>query len=918
MEDSRDLHALPEDPDSSPVSSNGMELETPSQVFKNPTRQFTERYWLALIVTALLFIISYYLLNFGLDKQGLFVNQINVIGKQNVLSQEIAKKVLILENCDQLKYCERQINSLEKRLNTFNRSQSILLRGDSVLRARGLDNGRLDTLLSRNKTYSQPIVDASRSLIQLKKEEMKARKRSRLEAQLHRQINLNISKMLKRERELTDNLSKMSEEYNQEAQAYIRRLKLYQRLVLGFGALVLLLEAIFLFPPIIRKIRSYLYDLEEAHDDARERNREISVAYHQLKVVEKVTRLNAEALKKTNRDLLKTRDELTFAHQELQDKNTKLEETYNVMHINEQLEAARFLDTAVNHFTNVMRWQTSQSIFSWSDHFLSEFVPYVNGLQAVLYVHDAEKKTLYLTGNYATGNEDLIEKAEVKLGENLVGQVAKSMNPINLEVSDEDAGLLRSLSGTEEIYPKCLIVLPLSYNNEIAGVLEMTAAQPLEKRYIELLDRISENIGAHLSTLLDQKRINQLFADSQLTQKRLRKSVRKIKDNEERFRKLSEVTQEGILFLDGNQIKDANTVLIKMMGYDAPRELIGKHYVDLIAHKYRFEIIDKKMLEDGLAHETVAVRKDGKTFPVEIQSREATYDRELMKVISIRDITEKKRTQKQLEEANRIASLVTELEKKNKDITSSIEYAQRIQQAILPHHELIQEGFEEHFVLYLPKDIVSGDFYWYAHKGDYSLIAAVDCTGHGVPGAFMSIIGYSNLNKIVLEQGITEPGLILENLDKEVTEVLKQKQNGSKSRDGMDLALCAYHRKTQKLQFAGAYRPLYLIRNKQMQEFKGSSFPIGGTFRYRNKKTFTNHEVQLQKGDTLYLFSDGFPDQFGGVDNRKFMTKKFKKLLLNIWEKPLAEQQAQLMHAFQSWKGDYKQMDDILIIGLKI
>ncbi len=883
---------------------------------KSPTRQFRERYWAALIITGILFYLSYLLLMGTLDKQADFVSQVNTIVKQNTISQEIAKQVLLLRNCED-RYCQRQIRTLKRKLIQLAQSEKLLLKGNAVLKSQGMHNTKLDSLIAENQKYGDRILNASQSITQLKNKQLTSKTQGLASPGANNLIIIHITNIINLEDKLANNLRKMASLYNQEAQEYIRRVKLYQRIVLVIAIIVLALEAFFLFPNIVQKIKEYTQNIENAHRDTQEKNEQITEAYQQLKIIEEVTRLNAEALKKSNINLRKTQEKLTLTYEELKAKNRELEETSDVMHINAQLEAARFFDASMNHFSEVMRWKTNQNLYSWTENFLSELVPYVGGLQAAMYVYDLEKEKLFITGGYAIDQHTLMEKAEVEMGAGLVGQVAKSLRPIYLQELNGSAETYRTQTGTEAIQPEAVFVLPCLYNEQIAGVLEITTAHALEEKHVELLKKMNESIGSHLSTLQDQKRISQLLADSRMAQKELRKSLLRIRDNEERFRKLSEVTQEGILFMQDHLVKDANSVLVNMMGYDSIKELWDKHYINLIAPKYRFEIEDKKMLSDGLAHETQALKKSGETFPIEIQSREVKYNNEWMSVISIRDITEKKRTQKQLEEANRIARLVTELEKKNKDITSSIEYAQRIQEAILPSDRLMGKGFLEHFVLYIPKDIVSGDFYWFAEKNEHALIAAVDCTGHGVPGAFMSIIGYSNLNKIVIEQGFTDPADILTKLDQEVTNSLKQQEGGSQSRDGMDLALCSLNIYEKRLRFAGAYRPLYLIREGEFIEHKGNSFPIGGNFKYKKKKVFQSHEMKLQEGDTLYIFSDGFPDQFGGPKNRKYMSKNFKKLLASIEDQPMAKQKEILRQEFLDWKGDYKQMDDILIIGLR-
>ncbi len=253
-----------------------------------------------------------------------------------------------------------------------------------------------------------------------------------------------------------------------------------------------------------------------------------------------------------------------------------------------------------------------------------------------------------------------------------------------------------------------------------------------------------------------------------------------------------------------------------------------------------------------------------------------------------------------------------ELAQKNKDITDSIQYAKRIQTAILPP----DVPFKDTFVLFKPKDIVSGDFYWLLEIDGKELIAAVDCTGHGVPGAFMSIIGHNMLNKIVKEYGIIKPSEILKQLDIEVSKTLHQKDESVTIRDGMDMTLIAYHKDKNLLEFAGAYNPIYLIRNGELIETKGDRFAIGRSEAFKDKD-FTNHEIHIQKGDAIYLFSDGYADQFGGESGKKFKIQPMKELILNIQEKTMEQQHSILESTLEAWRGDIEQIDDVLIIGRK-
>ena len=253
-----------------------------------------------------------------------------------------------------------------------------------------------------------------------------------------------------------------------------------------------------------------------------------------------------------------------------------------------------------------------------------------------------------------------------------------------------------------------------------------------------------------------------------------------------------------------------------------------------------------------------------------------------------------------------------EIEEKNRDITASIRYAERIQRAMLPR----EDTFHETFVLFMPKDIVSGDFYWMYDNGDHQFIATCDCTGHGVPGAFMSIIGHNSLNKVVREYGITRPSAILDQLNTEVLKALMQR-NEETINDGMDMALVAFDKKKFTLDFAGAYNPLYVVREGEVFSYKGDRFPIGMTA-IGDKKSFTNQNVEIKSGDMIYMCSDGYADQFGSSEVKKYKSGNVKKLLSDIYQLPVAEQRERLKTEILAWKGDLEQVDDILFIGSKI
>ncbi len=255
---------------------------------------------------------------------------------------------------------------------------------------------------------------------------------------------------------------------------------------------------------------------------------------------------------------------------------------------------------------------------------------------------------------------------------------------------------------------------------------------------------------------------------------------------------------------------------------------------------------------------------------------------------------------------------------KNQKINRSINYASRIQSAMLSHWDKIQLFIPESFVFFKPRDIVSGDFYWFREMNHHSnklAIAAVDCTGHGIPGAFMSVIANEQLHELIDLKHLESPDEILSALHNGVREALKQKETNNK--DGMDMAFCTIDMHNKMLEYAGARNPLIYIKNNELYEIAGDRKSIGG-FPNVDKKDFKKHQIAIDGPTTFYIYSDGFQDQFGGESGEKFMVEKFKSLLYNIHSLPIAIQVNKLEETFQTWKGQHQQIDDVLIIGFKV
>jgi serine phosphatase RsbU (regulator of sigma subunit)/HAMP domain-containing protein len=289
------------------------------------------------------------------------------------------------------------------------------------------------------------------------------------------------------------------------------------------------------------------------------------------------------------------------------------------------------------------------------------------------------------------------------------------------------------------------------------------------------------------------------------------------------------------------------------------------------------------------------------------------------------DLAENERVleQKVIERTEEVVRQKEEIEYKNseleilyKQVTDSIHYAKRIQEAILPPDSFIQSALPNSFVLFKPKDIVSGDFYWVAQKSNLVYFAAVDCTGHGVPGAFMSLVGHNILKDIINNSDVTKPSDIMDQLREGVVNTLHADNSGKERKDGMDMTLCCINYSTLELQFAAAFNSLYIVRAGELLEYKANKFPIGAFI--GEKKSFTNHSIQLEKNDQIFIFSDGYADQFGGTKGKKFMVGNFRKLLASISDLAPDEQKKQLDSTLTSWQGSHEQVDDVLVIGVKI
>jgi serine phosphatase RsbU (regulator of sigma subunit) len=251
-----------------------------------------------------------------------------------------------------------------------------------------------------------------------------------------------------------------------------------------------------------------------------------------------------------------------------------------------------------------------------------------------------------------------------------------------------------------------------------------------------------------------------------------------------------------------------------------------------------------------------------------------------------------------------------------REIMEGIRCAELIQRALLPPGQLLQKLLGEHFILFMPKQVVSGDFYWITQKNRKTYIVVADCTGHGIPGALMSILGISFLNEIVKTGSSDMAGHILNRLREKVMKALNQTGEFNESKDGMDLSLCIINNDMTNLQFAGANNPVYIVRDETLLEIKADKMPVG--INALREEPFSSRDIEISKNDMIYMFTDGFPDQFGGPAGKKFKYRPFKKLLIDLHQRSMKDQHNVLRETFNSWLGDHEQVDDVLLLGFKI
>jgi len=544
--------------------------------------------------------------------------------------------------------------------------------------------------------------------------------------------------------------------------------------------------------------------------------------------------------------------------------------------------------------------------------------------------------------NFVFTNSKACEIFNVEKGELIGKNISKYLNK-----KDFDKIKKQTINNKQNIRSNYELKIKLA--NNIEKYILITSAPDYNEK--------GEIIGiiGNLSDITERKK----------EQERLNLLNKKLKKSEEKYRVLFEKSNDAILLIENEQFIDCNNAAVKMFGFNNKNGLIENNPAAISPEyqndKQKSLLKAKEMMliayKKGVnKFEWVHKKNTGEIFPAEVWLTVIPYKNKQALHTVVRDLTKRKEDEKILNIQKR------KIETAHKNITDSITYANKIQRALLPEEKILEEAFSEYLIFNNPRDIVSGDFYWvknmnFLKTGDAGIAFAVaDCTGHGVPGAFLSMLGISFLNEIVRANATENAGFVLDFLRERIKTTLGQTGKYHEPKDGMDIAFCTLNKKTLELMYAGANNSLYIIRKKNnfknkydntLLDFKenkkikfhnyiddsdylekqhsGNNYhiielkpdrqPIGI---HLVEKPFVNHKIKIQEKDILYVFSDGYIDQFNDKDKDKFNYKRFRNLLLSIANKPLIKQKRIIENAFLQWKGDMEQVDDVLLMAVKV
>jgi len=453
-----------------------------------------------------------------------------------------------------------------------------------------------------------------------------------------------------------------------------------------------------------------------------------------------------------------------------------------------------------------------------------------------------------------------------------------------------------------------IIILSLSFLLIRSYRTIKKAKTQIERQKNEVLEKNEELVAA-------EEELRQNNEELLALNDNLKEQHRIIHEKDKKYRTLFESSNDAISIINEGKFIDCNKAMVEMLNYKnktefldlKPYQLSPEKQLDGRSSEEKADEVIQIAIEQGVnKFEWIHKRSDGSLFPAEVWLTAMKMKNETVIHTVIRDLSEQKAAEQIILKSKE------KIEKAHKDITDSINYAKTIQEALLTKEEIIDNWLNEYFILFKPKDRVSGDFYYINKVNNFLIITAADCTGHGVPGGFLTMLGITFLHEAVKHREVTKASEILEILRSHIKDTFSS--FGSQNASGLDIALCVIDTENGNMQFAGAYNPLLIIRNNELIQYKATRNPIGN---YPKEKDFENNEIQLQKDDLFYIFSDGYPDQFGGESRKKFTMKRFKDLLMKNHKLSLPKQKEAIEQNLLEWQNDNEQVDDIILIGVK-
>jgi len=580
---------------------------------------------------------------------------------------------------------------------------------------------------------------------------------------------------------------------------------------------------------------------------------------------------------------------------------------------------------AINYF------QQSLNILKKTDFFSEK--ARVENILALIYF---DKKDLYNAGFFSRQSIESallsVDKQQLATCYNTYSKILKEGNDHikALDYYEKYLGLRDSLLLEKKLEEKELVSKKYQLEKSEKELKLKLKEEEMKELAIKQLTLQLEKEAQEKELLISEKEVEQLEKE------RLKQSL---EISKQRYEAAQQEREKKILEQD-NRIKDFQ------LEQEAIKQKEQEQEIELLEHQKQLDQLKIERQETAkktmiwmivlvvviaavILVSLISVRKRNLLLAkqkLEIEEKNVDLEQKHEEIITQRDEIELQR--------DRLFEQKEEIQHINSEVTKSIEYARRIQSSALPDQSFLEKYVTDHFVFFKPRDIVSGDFYWFANVEKITIIVVADCTGHGVPGAFMSMLGMSLLKEIIVKEYITHPGVILRKMRKEIINALKQKGVSGEQSDGMDMALISLNHETNIMQFAGAYNPLYILRekklcnNKNLKGFKtlegdghilheiyADKMPIAI---YDRMDKFFTHEIELLNGDLLYMFSDGYADQFGGPQGKKFKYIQFKRLILANANKSMTRQKESLDKTLEEWKGDLDQIDDIIVLGLRV